>query len=201
SVLRITNGPFTGKIWIQDGEIIDAEADDAQGEPAFHKILSWKAGGFESLPAEPSRPRTIEKSYNGLLLETAQALDESASAATPDAQAAAAEGENSLVELSKVEGIEFVLALDPGEQSHPVSRGLENPERISAWMRQTLERFRHLGEHLQAGPLEQIEAMGPQRHVTLAAHGRTEFCFGWKHTMALEQIREMTRKVLLLWAS
>src|SRR5436309_3429270 len=59
SVLRITNGPFSGKIWIQDGEIIDAEAEGTQGEPAFTKILSWKAGSFEALAAEPDRTRTI----------------------------------------------------------------------------------------------------------------------------------------------
>src|SRR6266566_4403753 len=51
SVLRITNGGHTGKIWIHEGEVIDAEASDISGEPAFHKILSWRAGGFESLPA------------------------------------------------------------------------------------------------------------------------------------------------------
>src|SRR5215470_9691633 len=74
SVLRITNGNQTGKIWIQDGEVIDSEADEFRGEAAFQRILSWKAGGFETLPAEPTRTRTIQKSYNGLLLETAQAL-------------------------------------------------------------------------------------------------------------------------------
>src|SRR5207244_4171414 len=59
SVLRITNGPLTGKIWIQDGELIDAEAGDLRGEAAFQKILSWKMGSFETLPPEPSRARTI----------------------------------------------------------------------------------------------------------------------------------------------
>src|SRR5258706_6540241 len=76
SVLRITNGSQTGKIWIQDGELIHAEAAELSGEAAFVKVLSWKTGNFETLPAEPTRPRTIVKSYNGLLLESAQALDE-----------------------------------------------------------------------------------------------------------------------------
>jgi len=77
SVLRITNGPLTGRIWIQDGELIDADAGDLSGEAAFNKILAWRAGMFETLPPEPNRTRTITKSYNALLLETAQALDES----------------------------------------------------------------------------------------------------------------------------
>ena len=84
SVLRITNGPLSGKIWIQGGELVDAEATDLRGEPAFQKILSWRAGNFEMLPAEPSRPRTIFKSYNALLLESAQAMDESRGGVTAE---------------------------------------------------------------------------------------------------------------------
>src|SRR5438093_4305837 len=44
AVLRITNGNLTGRIWIQDGELIDAEAGELVGETAFHKILSWRTG-------------------------------------------------------------------------------------------------------------------------------------------------------------
>jgi CheY-like chemotaxis protein len=197
SVLRITNGPLSGRIWIQDGEVLDSEADELTGEEAFRKILAWKAGSFESLPPEPGRTRTITKSYNALLLETAQAFDESAS------QAAVAEphkeNESSLGQIAQLEGIEFVLVLSA--DNAPVVRGLENPEKMSAWTRDTLARFTELGEQLQAGPLEQVEALGPQRHVTLTKQDETEFCVGWKHTMSLEQIREMTRKVLITWAS
>src|SRR5208283_5111283 len=53
SVLRILNGPLAGKIWILEGELIDAETSDLSGEPALRKILSWRAGNFESLAAEP----------------------------------------------------------------------------------------------------------------------------------------------------
>src|SRR3989475_2321284 len=89
AVLRITNGNLTGRIWIQDGELIDAEAGELVAETAFHKILSWRTGMFETLPPEPSRPRTITTSYNALLLETAQALDE---ARVPDAGEGEAKG-------------------------------------------------------------------------------------------------------------
>ena len=76
SVLRITQGAGSGKIWMQDGEIIDAATGDFNGEEAFKEILSWKNGNFEILPAEPDRPRTITNSYQGLLLDSAQAMDE-----------------------------------------------------------------------------------------------------------------------------
>src|SRR4051812_13754336 len=69
ALLRITNGGLIGKIWILNGELIDAEAGELSGEPAFHKILSWRAGMFETLPAEPNRPRKISKPYSTLLLE------------------------------------------------------------------------------------------------------------------------------------
>ena len=109
SVLRITNGSLSGKIWIQGGELVDAEAADLRGEPAFQKILSWKAGNFEMLPAEPSRPRTIFKSYNALLLESAQALDESRGGVTAEGAPQAAA--SPLAQLSQLEGVEFVLAM------------------------------------------------------------------------------------------
>ena len=200
AVLRITNGPLTGKIWIQDGETTDAEADDLRGEPAFHGILAWKAGNFEMLPADPDRPRTIFKSYNALLLETAQALDESRGAVTPEGTPRAS-ASSALAKLSQVEGVEFVLAMKPGKEGFEVARGLEDPERVARWARQNLERFRALGDRLHVGGLEQVEALGPQRHVALASHGDSEFCVGWTHSITSAEIRERMKKVLALWAS
>src|ERR1043166_9208427 len=72
-VLRITRGSSMGKIWMQNGELIDAETEGARSEAAFQRILGGKSGTFEPLPPEPDRERTIHKSVNGLLLETAQA--------------------------------------------------------------------------------------------------------------------------------
>ncbi|MCU0785196.1 MAG: hypothetical protein MUF81_14335, partial [Verrucomicrobia bacterium] len=69
----------------------------------------------------------------------------------------------------------------------------------AGWSRQSLERFRALGEQLQAGPLEQIEGLGPQRHVALALRGDTQFCVGWRHSLAPEEIRDRMRKVLASW--
>jgi CheY-like chemotaxis protein len=199
AVLRITNGPMTGKIWIQEGEIIDAETQDLNGEAAFTKILSWKAGSFEAMGPEPDRTRTIFKSYNGLLLETAQALDELQSGAKPENKDGTVV--SPLSQISQIEGIEFVLAMNPGEEKQDVARGLENPERMSLWARQTLTSFRELGDKLHAGALDRVDCLGPQRNVSLAWQNETEFCLGWKNTMKIDQMREMTKKVFGLWAS
>src|SRR4051812_29903474 len=69
--LRITNGPLTGQIWIQNGEVIDAETGDARGESAFREILGWKDGSFELLGEDGTHPRVIYSSYHALLLEMA----------------------------------------------------------------------------------------------------------------------------------
>ena len=197
SVLRITNGPLTGRIWIQDGEVIDAEADDLGGEAAFQRVLSWKNGSFETMPAEPSRPRRITKPYNGLLLESAQVLDERLGAVSAGKAPAS---DSPLAQVCQIEGVEFVLVLKPGEAKEQESRGLENPEHMAAWARPNLKRFQELGERLHAGALGQIAAMGPQRHVTLAVRDETGFCVGWRNSMGPEIIQETTKKVLALWA-
>ncbi len=199
SVLRITNGSHAGKIWIQTGEMVDAEAGDLRGEAAVQRILSWRAGNFEMLPDEPERQRSIFKSYNALLLESAQAVDESRGDATPTG--APATDASPLSQASKLDGVEFVLAMKGGQEAEPTARGLENPARMAAWVRQTLERFRSLGDRLGTGPLERIEGFGPQRHVAVASRNETEVCIGWKATMAPEQVRDGMKKALTLWAS
>ena len=199
SVLRITNNALSGKIWIQDGELIDAETEELRGEAAFQKVLSWRTGTFETLPAEPTRARTIFKSYNGLLLETAQLLDEQRGGMAANGVPAAA-ATSPLAQVSQVDGVEFVLLLKGGSPEQHEARGLENPERIAVWAHKNLERFHALGDRLQAGLLEQIEGMGQQRHVAVAQQGGDEFCVGWKLSLGNGQIREQMKKVLALWA-
>lgn len=201
SVLRITNGPLIGHIWINAGELVDAETDSARGEAAFQKILAWKTGGFETLPAEPSRAQTIFKSYNALLLETAQAYDEAQDDQTPAHGGGRRKKDSNLVSLSQIDGVEFVLAPKTGEKGRFEALGLENPECFDTWTRQTLERFRSLGERLQAGPLEQIEALGPQRHVGLAPGKNSALCIGWRAVLSAEEVRERMKKACALWVS
>jgi CheY-like chemotaxis protein len=201
TVLKIINGPHVGRIWIQNGEVIDASMDDLGGEAAFRRILSWKAGNFESLPAEPNRGRTIFNSYQGLLLETAQAQDEEhslkeAAAADPETDA-----HSPLVAMSRLPGVEFVLISKTGEDNRFDARGLENPQPVADWARQTVEQLRSLGERLKAGPLQQMEALGARRNVAFVPREREELWVGWDHNLSVGQIQESMKKVLTLWAS
>ena len=200
TVLKIINGPLTGRIWIQNGEVIDSATEELSGEDAFRRILSWRAGNFESLPVEPNRARTIFNSYQGLLLENAQAQDEANlqkhGTATLEKQA-----NSPLATLARYPGVEFILALKPGPKKTFEARGLENAQPVADWARQSLEQFRSLGDRLRAGPLDELEGLGPQRHISLAPHDNRDFCVGWHHSLSASQIQDSMKKLLALWVS
>lgn len=198
TAIKITNGPLVGKIWIENGELLDASAEGLEGEPAFRKILSWKTGAFEYLAAEPNRSRTIFKSYNALLLETAQAFDE-AKQELPVGSPGLASG-SPLAMVSEIDGVEFAVKLKT-PKSEPEARGLDNSVPVSAWATETLESFRSLGDELQVGSLEQIEGLGPQRNVGLVGEGNSQLCIGWKHKLSAEDIHSSMKKIFALCAS
>jgi CheY-like chemotaxis protein len=201
-VLRITNGRLTGRIWITGGELADAETDHDQGEPAFQKIMAWKGGTFEAMPAEPARPRTIFKSYSALLLEIAQTMDENRAS---DSESSEGNGETPseapapMSTVAELTGVEFVLALK-GQKKFE-HRGLDNPEQKARWARETLTRFRGLAERLAAGPLQQIEGLGLQRHIALAPVGQDGFAVGWQPKLTAAEVAENMKKAVSLWAS
>lgn len=205
-VLKITNGMAEGRIWIQNGEVIDAEALELTAEPAFQRILTWKTGSFELLPADPARTRTIFTSYQGLLLNNAQTLDENASQAQAAADAGVEGGATSsmaplLAELSQMNNIEFVLAAGAGRGGTEDFWGLENPKPVVEFTRETLENFRALGERLQVGQLQQVLGTGPQRKVAVATCGQTELCVGFPPALPADTLRDTMRNILTKWAS
>jgi len=183
---------------------VDAETNDLQGELAFQRILSWKAGNFEILPAEPERPRTIFKSANALLLEIAQALDESIGGkAVPTNQASPAEALSlpRATQLAQVPDVEFSLILSADAKASFDSYGLEDPGPKAAWARQTLEAFRTLGDQLTAGPLTQMTGLGPQRHLALIPFGSDQLVVGWDSKLSPDEVDENMKKVAALWTS
>ncbi len=205
TVLKITNGILEGKIWIQNGEVIDAEAPEATAEPAFGKILAWKTGSFENLPPEPDRVRTIFTSYQGLLLNTAQALDEAASQVALPALAGdgadVATSAQLLADLSQLNGVEFLLAVSASNHEAQNFWGLENPKPMADWMHETMDNFRTLGERLQVGQMQQVVGTGPQRKVALAPCGKSELCVGFPPSLSADQLRDTMKSILTKWAS
>jgi len=201
TVLRITRGPLIAKLWIQDGELIDAEAEGARGEAAFLRIVAWKSGTFENLPAEPDRERTIQKPVNALLLESAQSLDEATNPVEPDSIESASHRKHIrlLSQLTR-EGADFVLAVPPAGQGEPESIGTQSVDAIARWTRRAEEIARRLGERLGAGPLSHVAGQDLERQVLMIPHGNKAFLVGWP-TEATGNLTEKSRKLVASWDS
>ncbi|HTB85050.1 MAG TPA: response regulator [Candidatus Sulfotelmatobacter sp.] len=201
TVLRITRGPLVAKVWIQDGDLIDAECDGARGEAAFQRLLAWKSGSFENLPPEPNRERTIQKSVNGLLLESAQTMDENANPVGQDSMESAAH-RKTIWKLSQLtrEGADFILSVPPEGQGEPEAIGTQSIASIAHWSRRADEIARRLGEKLEAGPLSHVSGQNLERQVLLVSHGDKAFLVGWPAD-AGGNLPEKTRKIAASWDS
>ncbi len=205
SVLKVSQGGSEGKIWIHNGEVIDAKVDELSGVDAFRRILAWKTGSFELLPAEQGRNRAIFASYQGLLLETAQALDEKQGASLPPGLAttngAITPAHSRLLEVSRFHGVEFALTVETNDRSHHDSWGLDAPDVMAAWSQSTVKGFSDLGETLQAGMLNRLEAHGSIQNLAVATRGDTTLCVGFYRSLPPETQRETMHKILCKWAS
>jgi CheY-like chemotaxis protein len=201
TMLRITRGPLVAKLWIQDGELIDAEAEGARGETAFRRILAWKSGTFENLPAEPNRERTIQKPVNALLLETAQDMDETAMPATPEAAEDSAH-RKTIWKLSLLtrEGAEFIIAIPPEGMGEPEAIGATTIAPLVQWTRHAAAAARRLGERLEAGPVLQVGGQNLERQVLVLDREEKLFLVGWPAD-ATGNLLEKSRKLVASWDS
>ncbi len=186
-ILRITRGSLEGRVWIDGGNVIDAELQDLRGEEAFKQIFAWKTGHFEILPGDPSRKRTIFNSYESLLLDSAQTLDESDAAGAANPALDAPTMSRTLRPLAGVRGVEALLYITaPGKCE---SWGVETPEEFAGWTHRVLSEFRALGELLETGPLRSVEAAGSVRGVVLLAQNGGELMAGVDRKMNPRLIR------------
>jgi DNA-binding NarL/FixJ family response regulator len=201
SVLRITRGPLVARLWIQDGELIDAECEGARGEAAFRRLLAWRTGTFENLPPEANRERTIDKPVNALLLESAQSADE---IANPGEGAESAESHLhrktmwKLAQLTR-EGADFVVAM-PLAGGEPEALGTQNVNSLAQWTRSAAEIARRLGDRLEAGPLSHVAGQSLERQIVMLVRGDRAFLVGWPAENA-ENVSEKSRKLVASWES
>jgi CheY-like chemotaxis protein len=203
TVLRITRGSLVGKLWIKEGELVDAEAEGARGETAFLRILTWKSGTFENLPAEPNRERTIFKAVNALLLESAQAIDE---------KDGAAEASNETVQIHRHTvwklslltraGAEFIVAIPPEGQGEHEAMGTDaqTAGQYAQWARRATAIIKRMGDTVDAGPLLHLEANNVERRLLLIPGENKNFMVGWSPE-ADGGLFEKTKKLVASWDS
>jgi CheY-like chemotaxis protein len=208
AVLHISQGAISGRIWVQNGEIIDAAAANFTGEEAFKEILSWKSGHFELQPAEPDHPRKIHHSAQGLLLDSAQALDERRgqqnAAGAPGAAdtSSAAPANPALAALARFEGVEFLLTMPRDEKVLSESWGLENAQEVTAWARASQQRLRQLGEKVGAGALAHVTGFGLHLHWALSSDDRKGLlCAGFRRTLPKEKVEQTMKHIFTKWIS
>jgi CheY-like chemotaxis protein len=198
TTLKITHGHLTGRIWIEGGELFDAEAEDLKGEAAFRRILGWKTGNFELLPGDHSRQRAIFSSYQALLLEIAQAMDEEVGIG--DGRMSL-DAPSPLMNITRFNGVQFVLSVGPEPRYETRSWGLESPDHVAEWATQSLKEFAALGDKLNVGQLQQVTALSPANHVALADSRKGDLCVGFRSNMRSDEVRETMRNILAKWAA
>jgi DNA-binding NarL/FixJ family response regulator len=200
TVLRVTRGPLVAKLWIQDGELIDAEVEGARGEAAFQRLLAWKSGTFENLPPEPQRERTIHKPVNALLLESAQTIDENAGADAEAGESASHRKTMWKLSLLTRDGAEFVVSIPPDGQGEPEAIGMQNVGSLVQWARLAAKSAHRLGERLEAGPELQVWGRNMERQVLVLNREDKLFLVGWP-AEAAGNLLEKSRKLVASWNS
>jgi CheY-like chemotaxis protein len=199
SVLRITSGQLVAKIWFQHGELVDAKAEGADGEAAFRRILKWKSGTFESLPAEPEHVRTITKSVESLLLESDQGIEKTANPGS-DEELAQQKFVGQLAEIA-VEGAEFLVSVPAKKESAAKAWGTKNPEQLAAWARHVEKSAQRLGETLSAGPLTHVVGHNLERHLLLLPQSDKTYVVAWPPEAMPGHLFEQSKKLTSAWDS
>jgi DNA-binding response OmpR family regulator len=75
SVCVAVGGQKRGEIHVRDGEIVHAEHGPDKGEDALRGILAMNSGSIRTAPLEGG-PKSIERTFQGLLLDMLRAIDE-----------------------------------------------------------------------------------------------------------------------------
>jgi hypothetical protein len=66
----------TGKIFLRDGQIVDASVGRLRGDSAVYEMAIWSQGTFSFNPGEECSQVTIHMSNASLMMESARRLDE-----------------------------------------------------------------------------------------------------------------------------
>jgi len=106
-----------------------------------------------------------------------------------------------LTELSRFHGVEFVVSVSSSDPGQFEAWGLDNAGPLATWTQNTMQGFRVLGETLQAGILNRVEAEGPMQKLTAASRNEKELCAGFYRSLPVEAMRETMQTMLNKWAS
>ena len=75
-VFSVTRHDEVGKIFLRDGQIVDAAVGSLRGDNAVYEMAIWSEGDFSFNPGEECETVTIHLSNANLMMEAARRLDE-----------------------------------------------------------------------------------------------------------------------------
>jgi len=75
-VFSVTRNDEVGKIYLHDGQIVDAVVASLRGDNAVYEMAIWSEGEFSFNPGEECETVTIHLSNANLMMEAARRLDE-----------------------------------------------------------------------------------------------------------------------------
>lgn len=206
TTLKVTSGSVKASIFIKDGEIIDAEIGDLRGEIAFKKILKLKSGGFEFLPLPQNRERTIFASYNGLLLDAAQTIDEIQTddrSQLPDASEVGDRTalEKPIIVIGKSDGVNFVIEGDIEHSRILDTCGVGNFDPYHSWIMSAIKAWNKFGDSFSLGHLQQIQAFNPHDSLFIEQFHNKYLCVGFNSDLPRDSLQEQMKKNVAIWLS
>jgi hypothetical protein len=120
-VLRVRSGKYQATVYLQEGQLVDAEMGALSGEEAVYRILTWHFGEFEVEIKTVTRENVVNKPLQTLLMEGMRRVDEWSrlTKGLPELTAVVAVNERALAErLSEIpEELQGILRLLNGQYS------------------------------------------------------------------------------------
>ena len=199
SLLRIRSAGKTAQVWFQRGEMVDVQAEGADGEVAFARLMKWKGGTYESLPPESNHIHNIHKSLEALLFE----MDQSDKRAEAVAAGEGAETKfiGRMIAMSS-EGADFVLTVPVKKENTAEGCGsIPDSERLADWARQTEKAAQRLSAQFGAGPLTYVAGHNVERHLLLLPRKQGTLVVGWPPKVDPAELFEKSKKLAETWAS
>ncbi|HZX92923.1 MAG TPA: DUF4388 domain-containing protein [Myxococcales bacterium] len=81
AVVKCESAGQTARVWVRDGQVIDAELAPLVGAAAFWRLMTWESGDFRVEFTAPAREPRIEGGTQGVLMEAMRRVDELSRAA------------------------------------------------------------------------------------------------------------------------
>jgi hypothetical protein len=175
SVLRITRGPLVAKLWIQDGELIDAEAEGAAARRRSGAFWPGNPARLKICPPNPAASAPSPNPSTRCCSNPRRRLMKAPIPTSPNRSS------NNCPSQDDVE----TRAAHPRRRgicrAVPPEKGKANPRR---WARRSTEHARRwtrhadgnrpqtLGEKIEAGPLSHVAGHNLERQLLVAARGK-----------------------------